>query len=575
MFDSKQKTLIGKENNKTSDAFAGGGGIPKNKFVRAGIKAGAKTQALGNKAVKLTTTGNDFVDQFGKITQYRQPRAYAEIAADMSVLWNQNKLLTVCLLFYIRMITRVVSYFNGVESDTSQRGQGLKHEGVFRMIWLHVNAPDTFWKNIALFITIGSWKDVFVMLSYDLQFNGWKNRVLNWDQFGKLLLAGLENPNTVNLVKKYLPQIKSNSQCNTLESQADNMIAKWICSLVFGAKADQYGFYKRYRKLKVSGTAHQWQQLISQGQHKLVNFDTVHGRALAKMVSGKYIINQGLTARYEAWLANKPIAKYTGYVYELLATAKMNRSNLPLKQFQKDTVNKQFLGLVETAKNGMKDGESGYIVVADTSGSMEAEVPGTKVSAYTVAKSMALFFSYLLKGQFQDCYIEFTDSAVMRQWKGATPVDKLWNDNQSYIGGTNFQAAANIFANLLRQGVPESEFPTGIICVSDGCFNSVGTNKTNTAAFLQKLIAAGFSRNYIKNFRIVLWDIPNSFYGGGKPQTAFEDFADTPNLFHISGLDPAAIAFLTGTKAQKTLPHTSEELFLAAMDQETLQMIEI
>jgi len=102
----------------------------------------------------------------------------------------------------------------------------MRHEGIFRMIWLHFKAPEIFWNNITLFVNIGSWKDIITMLSYDLQYNGWESRKLNWDNFGKLLLAGLENPNTSELVKKYLPQIKSNSQCKTLEAQADNIIAK-------------------------------------------------------------------------------------------------------------------------------------------------------------------------------------------------------------------------------------------------------------------------------------------------------------------------------------------------------------
>jgi hypothetical protein len=54
-----------------------------------------------------------------------------------------------------------------------------------------------------------------------------------------LILVGLENPNHSELIKKYLPQIKSNSQCTTLEAQADNLIGKWICSLLFGGKREE------------------------------------------------------------------------------------------------------------------------------------------------------------------------------------------------------------------------------------------------------------------------------------------------------------------------------------------------
>ena len=220
-------------------------------FVAAANKKSARTLS-GNGALKYSTTGNDFVDQFGKLGSYKTPRTYEEIANDMATLWAINPLLTVCFTLFIRMITRVVVSFDGIKTASPQRGAGLKNEGIMRMMWININHRDTFWKNFGLFVMVGSWKDVFVMLSLDLQYNGWKSRMLDWDKFGQAILVGLENPNTTNLVKKYLPQLKSNAQCKTLESQANNIIAKWLCSLLFGGKNGdtQFQNYKKYRQLK-------------------------------------------------------------------------------------------------------------------------------------------------------------------------------------------------------------------------------------------------------------------------------------------------------------------------------------
>lgn len=562
MFNSKKESLF--EVKKQSSAGT------NNAFINAGVKQAAKTTSLGNGAVKYVTTGNDFVDQFGKITNYKAPRPYAEIDKDMRLLWSQNKIMTVCLLFYIRMITRIVSLFDGIKTSTVQRGQGLKHEGIFRMMWLAINEPNTFWKNITLFISVGSWKDIITMLSYDLQYNGWSNRKLDWEKFGKLILAGLENPNNNQLLLKYLPQIKSNSRCTTVESQADNIIAKWICSLLFGTKENSAN-YKKYRKLKTSGKAHQWQQLISQHKMLEINFDTIHGRALAQLVSSKFLANQGLEAKYQQWIESKPIAKYTGFVYELLAPVKMGYNNIQLKKYQEDTINKQFEGLLETARKGMND-KSLFLVVVDSSSSMTGIVPGTKVSAYSVAKSMALFFSYLLKGPFQGHFMQFANDAKLIAWKGETPVQRLQNDRCEAYGTTNFQGVTSAFVRMKQQGVPESDFPTGILCISDGCFNNTN-NQAETKTMLAYLKQYGFSDDYIRNFKIVLWDIPNNHYGAS--QTAFEDFADCPNLFHMSGLDPAAVAFIMGSEYNPTQPKNSEELFQSAMNQEVLKMIEI
>lgn len=566
MFDSKKTKLF---DTQTVKATSG------NAFTSVGTKKSLKrksrTTDLGNKAVKYTTTGNDFCDQFGKITNYKAPRSFKDVSEDQRLLWSQDPEKALALAFYIRMITRTVVLPDGSKTKTTQRGQGLKHEGIFRLMWVAVNEPGTFWKNIALFVSVGSWKDIITMLSYDLQYNGWENRILDWQKFGQLILAGLENPNQSNLLKKYLPQIRAKSACKTVEAQADNLIAKWICSLIFGQKESSLN-YKKYRNLKSSGTAHEWQKLISRKRLLDIDFNTVHGRALAQLVSGKFLKNNGLESAYEKWIATKPVAKYTGFVYELLAPVKSGYHNQDLKKYQIETINKQFLGLIETAKKGMNQNSS-FLVVVDSSSSMTSKVPGTKVSAYDVAKGFALYFSYLLKGPFEGHFMEFADNASLIAWKGKTPVERLQNDRCEAYGSTNFQSVAQVFVSLFKKGVPESDFPGGILCVSDGCFNSTGQNKANAKLLKNTLIKAGFSKEYVDNFKIVLWDIPNNYYG--KSQTAFEDFADTPNLYHISGLDGSAIAFLTGTEGQKSIPKTTEELFLAAIDQEVLQLIEI
>lgn len=331
-----------------------------NAFIGKSMKAASITTSE-NGAKKYSTTQNAFVDQFASLGKYKVPREFVEISKDCSELWALNPLLSVCFILFLRAITRVVSLFDGTKTETPQRGAGLRYEGQMRMMWLAVYHPDTFWKNIQLFISVGSWKDVFQMLSTDLRFNGWNSRILDWNTMGKVIMAGLENPNTTNLILKYIPAIKSNSACKTQEARANNIIAKWLCSLLFGGKTreDNWVNYRKYRKMKAAGTAHSWQQLISKGKHDLVNFETVHGRALAKMVSGKYIKNQGLEPKYLKWIQSKPVAKFTGFVHELF-------EKMPSGLTQELTVNAQFMGMVETAKKGVETGTK-LIIVRDTS----------------------------------------------------------------------------------------------------------------------------------------------------------------------------------------------------------------
>ena len=569
MFDSKKKSLF---TTPTTTSGEQSTMVTTNPFLLSALKNTSRTNEGGNGALKYTTSGSDFVDQFAKVTEYRQPRNYSEISEDMSLLWDQNPRLTISFVIYLRLITRTVKFPDGTRTSTTQRGQGLKHESIMRMIWLVVNHPEEFWNNVNLFVSAGSWKDIIMMLSYDLQYNGWEKRVLDWEDFTDLILAGLENPRTSDLVKKYLPQIKSRSKCKTVVEQADTIIGKYLCSVIFDDIENKVESYAKYRKLKVSGTAHVWQQLISQGRFMEINFDTVHGRALAQMVSGQFLKNNGLEETFEKWMASKPVAKYTGYVYELMQPVKSGYSNNVLRSYQEDAINKQFLGLIETAKKGMT-GENPFITVVDTSSSMTGLVPGIKVSAYDVAKSMALYFSYLLKGPFHNHWMEFNHNCILKKWVGDTPVKKLQNDHSESYGSTDFQSVARTFVEVRQSGVKEKDFPGGILCLSDGCFNYTHSNEGNYKSFKKILLRGGFSKEFVDKFKIVLWDIPNGYYAdrGAK----FEEFADCPGMFHISGLDGSVVAFLMGTEYNPTVPKNSDELFLAAMNQEIMDRIVI
>lgn len=100
-----------------------------------------------------------------------------------------------------------------------------------------------------------------------------------------------------------------------------------------------------------------------------------------------------------------------------------------------------------------------------------------------------------------------------------------------------------------------------------GEFDRAALGRTNVDIALQALRNAGFSKEYVDNFIIVLWNIPNGYYSG-KPK--FETYSsEVPNVFYFSGYSASVITFLT-SKIKN-----AKELFEAAMDQEVLNMIEV
>lgn len=572
MFNSKKKQLFDISEKETSENKL----ITQDPFLRAAIKS--DTVLSGNLSDKIKTMGSSFLDQFASASKYKEPRSYADISKDMSTLWGKDPLLTIKFTVYLRLITRIPTILNGDKLEKSHKGQGLKHESIMRMIWLFVNHPKEFIDNLNIFVIAGSWKDLITMMKYDAMYNG-HDHSFDWNILIEFIKEGLMNPETSNLIRKYLPTIRTKKKCTTIEAQANNVVAKALCHSFFGGKEyDNPGrFYRLYRKTKSSGTAHEWQQLISKRRFKDINFGTIAGRALQKLVNSKFLENQGLEKKYESWLDTQPTAKYTGYVYELFAPFQgVYNAILPIKPYQKKTINAQFQELLNKAE--LKTEDNSFICVLDSSMSMSSAADGTTTHAYTVAKTMTLFFSELLKGRFHEHYFEFSSDTELRKFEGETYYDKYVNSDSRINANTNFISVADKFVEILKsETLLEDDFPKGILCLTDGEFDRTHdfTRKnTELDKFRKKLLNGGFSKEFVKNFKIVLWDIPNGYYG--KSEVKFEALGDEANTFHIGGLDGSIVSFLIegevkDGKAQT--PQSTEELFLAAMNQELMNYV--
>lgn len=539
MFDKKQKSLftVGTPVKAT------------NPFIEGALKKGAETVS-GNGALKYNTTGNVFVDQFGSMSQYMVKRNFEDIKLDCEKLWQEDPLLATKFTFFIRTINRQVVLPDGTTTKEPQKGGELKNEGIMRMLWLSQKSPETFYNNLELFVSAGSWKDIFQMLQFDLMYHGWDNRVLDWNRIGLFLKEKLSKPAHTNLIRKYMPQIKSKSKCKTLEAQADCLVAKWFSSVLFGSKINEATSYKMYRKYKADGNAHEWQQLISKGKFNEIDFGKIHGRALSLLVKSKFLINQDLSDKYSEWVKkpeNKEL-KFTGFVHELLPQRNADK-NL------KETINKQFATLV---KKGGEQKQTKLITILDTSHSMRDKAKGLNISCGDVARSLGVYFSEFLTGEFANSWIEFHSTAKLRQWVGDTPYDKFHNDKSHYIGSTNFQSVIDLFCELKQKGVEEAHYPSGILCISDCEFDPAKLDKTNVELAHEKLRKAGFSEEYISNFVMVFWNLTNYFYGDSS--TKFETCGNVKNVFYFSGFSPSVITFLTNKI------DTPWELFNKAME---------
>lgn len=141
----------------------------------------------------------------------------------------------------------------------------------------------------------------------------------------------------------------------------------------------------------------------------------------------------------------------------------------------------------------------------------------------------------------------------------------------------------DLLISIKRKGVPESDFPTGLLLISDNeldpakrGWKATRTNdSSNFQVAIDRLRQAGFSNEYVSNFKLIMWDIPNYCYGKGN-KVKFEDFADAPNFFYMSGYDPSAVSFIMGgNKPEAKIPTNAEELMRVALNQELLNRLVI
>lgn len=153
----------------------------------------------------------------------------------------------------------------------------------------------------------------------------------------------MQNDDERPLVAKFLPKIRSSSNTKTDRHKRLNAWARGLCKYLGWTE-------KQYRQFKASpeNTAHDFQRKMCSNEWNALEFNKIPGKALFKLVSREAIKKHGLEAKYLAWLAKQPVAKFTGYPYELLRSARIANSKV-----QEHTYNGQFKGLIETAKKNV------------------------------------------------------------------------------------------------------------------------------------------------------------------------------------------------------------------------------
>ena len=533
-----------------------------NMFLTACHHGNTRTE---NGALSNSSTGSVLIDQFGLAGNYRG-REYHEVAAEQSALWAENPLYALRFPFYLRMITRKVKVNDDYSTDNVQKGQGARDEAFKRLLWIAKEHNDEFVNSIWVLPCVGSWKDIWTLMYYDKLYNV---NAIDHNVMFQLLDAGLKLDCHTNLVKKYMPRIRSNKKCTTDWAKISNSLAKEYAKWL-GLTNDQY------RQLKSMDS---WQQKMCAGKFDEINFSEIPGKALTKLVASHFLNKHNLTEKYCVWLDGKKAVNCTGYVYELAETWMHSRRS----DVMRTTLNKQFNRLIEVAKDGGKMNDKTWVAL-DTSGSMGC-MTQANVSALSIAKSLGVFFSTLIEGSFHKNVIMFDDISEVKQLSGEF-CDMIDQIPCNAMGGTNFQSVCDTIVRIRKEHpeIPLSDYPTTLLVVSDMQFNPTRwvrvrdgyswdyrQETTNYEEFKAKLLEA-FPQEFVDNFKFIWWncvsrnkDFPAQMTDGG--------------CYMFSGFDGSIVSMILGEidsidttpKAQPSM----EEIVQKALSQEILSQIEL
>lgn len=518
-----------------------------NLFIKKIFQKDTFTQ---NGAITHSTTGSFVVDDFATSGAYRN-RDMSKVFSDMNTLWAENPKHALASIFYLRMISRKSKGF--VETDKQQKGQGNRDESFRRLLWLAYFKPETFYKNIWLLPVVGSWKDIFTLLSIDYE------RKINNKVIFDLIQRGLEDKYNKNLVKKFMPSIKAKSKLTTDRAKILNYIAHGLKNYLGLSE-------KEYRKLKSTGEAHTFQKQISRGLFEEIDFGKISGKALSLIANGKFLSKHNLEDKFLNWLDKKEDINFNGYPHELLLNLK--KSNSLINRF---TVDKQFERLVLNGKEIPLNGN--ILPVLDTSGSMGCFSTDGKTKVIEICLSLGVYFSTINEGYFKDIVCMFDDISTIKKLSGSfsDKINQIQSERTAW-GSTNFESVITLLIKMRKENpeIPISDFPDTLLVVSDMDFNPVGGNsETNYENALKRLSEVGLGEMKFIWWRPCVPKSPN------QPATI-----DDNGVYFMSGFDGSTISLLLGgeqkiDKNGKVIKPTMKEKLEEAYTQELLSFLEI
>lgn len=513
-----------------------------NKFESA-LKATLNDECVltENRANAFATSGNHLVDINFAVSSLRNATA-EDIQKKFAEAFYENPLLAVKWLFFARDI----------------RGNGMGERRLFRVCfsWLANAKPELVKKLVPLVAEYGRLDDIFYA---GLEGELWNSVV---DYVAKQFKTDIDNAladKPISLLAKWMPSV------NTSSPKTRALAKKLRCAFCMDEKTYRKQLSMLRSKLKlveVDASAGNWSK---------IDYNAIPSQANLKYKNAFLKHDETRRRQYLADL-EKPesgakINSKAAFPSDIVARYTFSRTSYGAALVEDAALEAMWKALPDYVA-GNTDGST--IVVADSSGSMETQVGGTRTTALDVAFSLAIYFSEKLTGPFKDKWITFSNRPKYVDMSNCKSLaDKL---NLAYskaeVANTDLKKTFMlILKTAVDNNLKQEDLPSNVLIVSDMNFDQgtyqYGAYSASKCA-LMKEIADKFEEHGYKLPRCVYWSV----IGGYGRQSPLPVQMNTAGAVLISGFSPAIAQMVFSAK---TNPY---DVLVEALNNKRYQPIE-
>lgn len=431
-----------------------------------------------NDGIAFSTTENVLIDYFGMLSRTLTPD---ENNRHLEKCWKADPRTTLAIIF-----------------NSRDRKNGKKEKKISNdaMLWLRLNKPKTYKKNIMTYVNkYGCWKDLTYIA----------NRLDNNDSTYELGLFAqqlqtdiamlLDNENgSVSLCAKWAP---SENDSNDKKKH----FAKKIAGMIFSR--NEASKMKKYRKdilTPLRNRINIIESLMCSNDWTSIRYDAVSGVASKRYLNA---FNKHDKERYEKYLADvrsgKKEIKTTGILPHELIKYYIDNPSAPC-----ETIELQWQAIVDNIK------QSGVLcntlAVVDVSGSMYGASNGD--IPVQVAIAIGILTALCCEGQFHRKMISFSAVPVLITLKGKT----LFECYQEVIKipqglNTNFIAVADTIVDYaLTFSVPDDKMPKKLIALTDMQFDRAASDNSDLNTAYQ-IMSKVFSDAKYTAPKFIFWNV--------------------------------------------------------------------